>query len=218
MVNNENRIRETYGFRYTFSTTSKKEKRGWETTTIRNVAIVLLSTFRLTHTQISSTNQRAYMKFARRKKRNTYISHVLDDEWTKGRQSDAVFSDERLLCLAHFTSRAIKTCSYKKVIYSYFVHKMISRMILLGNRTLVRFEVRIIPKYREKRCSRVWCFREVKFREDESGPNSRRQSMINSSFRHISSRSLERRSLRRDFSKAMQIRGHFARHITSFFA
>lgn len=50
---------------------------------IRNVAIVLLSTFRLTHTQISSTNQRAYTKFARREKRNTYISHVLDDEWKK---------------------------------------------------------------------------------------------------------------------------------------
>jgi len=60
---------------------------------VRNVAIVLLSTFRFTHTQISSTNQRAYMKFARRKKRNTYISHMLDDEWTKGRQNETFFSD-----------------------------------------------------------------------------------------------------------------------------
>lgn len=61
---------------------------------VRNVAIVLLSTFRLTHTQISSTNQRAYTKFARWKKRNTYISHVLDDGGTKGWQSDAAhFSD-----------------------------------------------------------------------------------------------------------------------------
>jgi len=58
----------------------KKEKRGEKQQQYRNVAIVLFSTFRLTHTQISSTNQRAYMKFARRKKRNTYISHMLDDE------------------------------------------------------------------------------------------------------------------------------------------
>jgi hypothetical protein len=51
----------------------------------RNVAIVLLSTFGLTHTQISSTNERAYTKFARWEKRNTYISHVLDErEWTEG--------------------------------------------------------------------------------------------------------------------------------------
>lgn len=109
LVSNSKQRERNWGIMCSFrirSTTIKKRKQEreteWRTTMIRKVAIFLLSTFRLTHTQISSTNQRAYMKFARWKKRNTYISHVrwwmnrerecrIHHHFSNGSQCDGIF-------------------------------------------------------------------------------------------------------------------------------